>query len=217
MKGECLYMSTSIDIQGIKITVELEIDKLKKCTQDDDREYCANLQNKYAMAYNKLGIAILGTPMLPKKPIDPFVAAAAGNSLGGVAVGVTAGMSAIEKKKAYDKALADFTSTQIGINGALEELAHWHALVEEYINAHSYEPDAETQKRLSERDRNLNSIKKADLARLIKEKETKKEIVKQNTYKLFGKGAKAKRDANKRLIEIEREITKLQSQIIPEE
>ena len=32
-------MSTSIDIQGIKITVELEIDKLKKCTQDDDREY----------------------------------------------------------------------------------------------------------------------------------------------------------------------------------
>lgn len=80
--GERLYMTTSIDIQGIKMTVELEIDKLKKCTQDDDREYCANLQNKYAMAYNKLGIAILETPVLPKKPIDPFVAAAAGNSLG---------------------------------------------------------------------------------------------------------------------------------------
>lgn len=51
---------------------------------------------------------------------------------------------------------------------------------------------------------------------MIKAKEMKKEIVKQNTYKLFGKGAKAKRDAKKRLIEIEREITKLQLQIIPE-
>lgn len=210
-------MSASIDVQAIKMTVELEIDKLKKCTQDDDSEYCANLRNKYATAYNKLGIAILETPMLPKNPIDPFIAAAAGNSLGGVAVGVTAGISALEKKQAYNKVLADFTSTQAGINGALEELAHWHTLVEEYINAHPYEPDAETQKRLSERDRNLNRVKKADLARLKKEKEMNKEIVKQNANKLFGKGAKAKRDANKRLTEIEREITKLQSEIIPEE
>lgn len=210
-------MSASIDVQGIKMTVEFEIEKLKKCTQDDDREYCEKLQAKYASAYNKLGIAILETPMLPKKPINPFIAAAAGNSLGGVAVGVTVGISALEKKKAYNKALADFTSTQIGINGVLEELAHWHALVEEYINAHPYEPDAETQKRLSELNRNLDHIKKADLARLIKEREMKEEIVKQNTYRLFGKGAKAKRDAKKRLIEIEREITKLQSQIIQKE
>lgn len=51
-------MSASIDVQGIKMTVEFEIEKLKKCTQDDDREYCEKLQAKYASAYNKLGIAI---------------------------------------------------------------------------------------------------------------------------------------------------------------
>ena len=176
-------MASTIDVAEIKWKMEQEIAELKKCgAQYEDDEFCNKLSDKYATAFNKLGIEILHTPMLPKKPINPFVASAIGNSLGGLALGVTAGMSAIEKNKIYDKILAEFQSTQRGINGALEELEHWHTLVCEYINSHPYTPsiDYETQQRLAEKNKNLNRVIKADIGRLEKERES---IVQQNAKK----------------------------------
>lgn len=213
-------MTSTIDVAEIKRKMEFEIYELKRCgVQYEDDEFCEKLSNKYVTAYNKLSIAILETPMLPQKPVNPFVAAAAGNSIGGLAVGITAGMSAIEKNKAYDRILAEFKSSQAGVNGALEELGHWHTLVCEYINAHPYSPylDNETQQRLAERAKNNNLVIKADIGRLEKERVQQEGIIQQNAKKLFGKGFKAKKDARKRLIEIEKEITKLKSKIMPEE
>lgn len=92
-------MTSTIDVAEIKRKMEFEIYELKRCgVQYEDDEFCKKLSNKYVTAYNKLSIAILETPMLPQEPVNPFVAATAGNSIGGLAVGIIAGMSAIEKK-----------------------------------------------------------------------------------------------------------------------
>ena len=212
-------MASTMDVAEIKRKIEQDIYELERCcAQYEDEEFCNKLRNKYVTAYNKLTTVILETPMLPKKPIDPFVAIVVGNSIGGLAVGITAGMSAVEKNKIYDRVLAEFKSSQAGVNGALEELGHWHALVCEYINDHSYTPDLdnETQKRLAERVKNNNIVVKADIGRLEKERVQQESIIQKNANKLFGRGVKAKRDARKRLIEIEKEILKLQSKIMPE-
>lgn len=212
-------MASTMDVAEIKRKIEKDIYELERCcTQYEDEEFCNKLRNKFVTAYNKSTTAILETPMLPKKPIDPFVAAVVGNSIGGLAVGITAGMSAVEKNKIYDRVLAEFKSSQAGVNAALEELGHWHTLVYEYINDHPYTPDFdnETQKRLAERAKNNNTVIKADIGRLEKERVQQESIIQQNANKLLGKGGKAKRDARKRLIEIEKEIVKLQSKIMPE-
>lgn len=212
-------MASTMDVAEIKRKIEQDIDELERCcAQYEDEEFCNKLRNKYVTAYNKLTTAILETPMLPKKPIDPFVAVVVGNSIGDLAVGITAGMSAVEKNKIYDRVLAEFKLSQAGVNGALEELGHWHTLVHEYINDHPYTPDFnnETQKRLAERAKNNNTVIKADIGRLEKERVQQESIIQRNANKLLGKGAKAKRDARKRLIEIEKEIVKLQSKIMPE-
>lgn len=213
-------MASTVDVAEIKRKIEQDLYELERCCkQYEDEEFCNKLRNKYVAAYNKLATAILETPMLPKKPMDPFVAVVVGNSIGGLAVGITAGMSAVEKNKIYDRVLAEFKSSQTGVNGALEELGHWHTLVCEYINDHPYTPDLdnETQKRLAERAKNNNIVVRADIGRLEKERVQQESVIQQNANKLLGKGAKAKRDAKKRLIEIEIEIEKLQTKIMPEE
>ena len=206
-------MASTFNVSEIKNKMERELLELKKCSsQHDDEEFCDKLSSKYASAYNKLCLEILHAPMLPKNPINPFVASAIGNSIGGVALGITAGVSALEKKKVYDKVLAEFTATQRGLDGALEELRHWHSLVCEYINSHPY-VDYEKQKRIAE----TNSISKSNIEKLEKERVQQEAIVQQNAKEFFGEGFKAKRDAKKRLKAIEKEIAKWDSMIMPED
>jgi chromosome segregation ATPase len=146
---------------------------------------------------------VLGVKMLPQKPVSPIVAAATGNALGGVAVGITAGMSANEKKRAYDKALKEFDATNASIDECEKAVLNYYNLVIEFLRSH---PDYETaermekelEKELPEYEEKLDRLKKE-----LEEKEKYSKNVKNKiTTIIHGQHASLKEDIYKTKIEI---------------
>ena len=71
----------------------------------DSKEYntLVSLFNKFDIAYYEYGMKILGVPMLPKKPMDAYIAGGMANGIAGLGAGVGAFMDAKGKEEKFPK------------------------------------------------------------------------------------------------------------------
>lgn len=100
--------------------------------QYEDYSIYENAILKCEISCNIMELAILSASNLPSKPLSPVTAAAIGNSVAGLAGGIVMGTSAVKKQESYEKCMKNFSSTQYGFNGAIEEFAHWYSVAQEY-------------------------------------------------------------------------------------
>ena len=76
---------------------------------------------------------ILSTPVLPKKPLDPYVAGGIADGLVGGASGFYVGINQLMKQQEYKKMLEKFDSSLYGIDRTIAELEHWCNKASQYI------------------------------------------------------------------------------------
>ena len=72
---------------------------LERYKADDDYLVLKDALEKIPSVYNQYGLEVLGVKKLPKSSLDPYVAAALGNAIGGFPCGIYMGLSAYEKKE----------------------------------------------------------------------------------------------------------------------
>lgn len=91
------------------------------------------IYNNIIICYNNYGSQLLSTPILPKKPLDPFVAGGIADGLVGGAAGFYVGVNQLAKQQEYKNMLEKFNSSLYGIDRTIAELEHWCNKASQYI------------------------------------------------------------------------------------
>lgn len=81
---------------------------LERYKDDDDYLVLKDALEKIPSVYNQYGLEVLGVKKLPKSSLDPSVAAALGNTIGGFPCGIYMGLSAYEKKEQQKQDYEEF-------------------------------------------------------------------------------------------------------------
>lgn len=90
--------------------------------------------DKLPSAYNLYASELLGVTKLPKSSLDPAVAAALGNTIGGFPCGVAMGLSAIEKKEYRKNQLKEFDKKYSNINNKEKKVIYLINTIENILN-----------------------------------------------------------------------------------
>ena len=119
--------------------------KVKRYCENKDallKEYEDNINypilkealDRLPSAYNSYVSELLGVTKLPKSSLDPSVAAALGNTIGGFPCGVAMGLSAIEKKEYRKNQLKEFDKKYSNINNKEKKVIYLISTIENILN-----------------------------------------------------------------------------------
>lgn len=119
--------------------------KVKKYCNNNEallKEYQKNINypilkealEKLPSAYNSYTSELLGVTKLPKSSLDPAVAAALGNTIGGFPCGVAMGLSALQKKEYRKNQLKEFDKKYSSINNKEKKVIYLINTIENIIN-----------------------------------------------------------------------------------
>ena len=125
--------SQMVFIRKCKALCDKRSDYLKVFENDQLYIPLKELYNKLPSLYNQYGIEVLNTPLQLTKPVTPYTAAFLGTQIGGVAVGIVAAQSAIEKQKAYEKNVIDVIESSLRTGNALDKVTYCYDSIESII------------------------------------------------------------------------------------
>lgn len=120
--------------QKVKKYCEETDELLKKFKKDDNYSLLKEALEKLPPAYNLYVSELLGTKKISKKSLNPAVATALGNTIGGFPCGVAMGLSAIEKKEYRKNQLKEFEKKYSSINDKEKKVIYLINTIENIIN-----------------------------------------------------------------------------------
>lgn len=106
---------------------------LKALDKDDDYLVLKELYSHLPGLYNKYASEVINAPIHLTKPISPYTAGMLGTKIGGLAVGLVATQSAIEKQKAYEQNVRDVIISELNRGNAYDKAKYCVSSIEAII------------------------------------------------------------------------------------